>query len=160
MSKDAFEQFMQHMPLEGDMDLIVLKGHLLVQEGLWSILEKRLKNPKVVEKNDQQFGFFQLMCVGQALVEEDEVQFHEANWLWNSIVKLNELRNKIAHKLDCAGLEDRINYIISLPPEKLDGMNGNTTTINRFSYACFQMCLMLEILATPIDWQLIEYEAD
>ena len=54
-------QFDKHMPYNGDYNLSILKGHLLVQERLWNILKRRLPNHDVLADKKIQLEFYTLI---------------------------------------------------------------------------------------------------
>ena len=37
------ERFLKHMPFKGDSDLVILKGHLLIEELLSELIEEKIK---------------------------------------------------------------------------------------------------------------------
>jgi hypothetical protein len=44
----AFERFNDHLPKESDIVLTILKGHLLIEEQLWLLINHRLTSPKAL----------------------------------------------------------------------------------------------------------------
>lgn len=73
------------------------------------IIDERLKNPIAVSKLD--LTCHQRICLAQALLPPDtEV------WLWPSLLKLNKLRNDIAHQIEPRGLQDRLNNFMQSVP--------------------------------------------
>jgi hypothetical protein len=105
----AFRRFLLLMPHGKELDLVLLKAHLLVEEQVRQIVDERLKNPRALE--DTRIDCHQAICIAQAFFPED----HQP-WLWAALKKLNKLRNDIAHKLEPKGLADRIDDFVSSFP--------------------------------------------
>lgn len=84
---------LKHLPEEGDESLIVLKGHLLIEELLFTIVSRSSALPAALE--DARLSFFNLACVAKALVFEERTSY-----LWEAIFALNALRNVYAHNLE------------------------------------------------------------
>jgi hypothetical protein len=80
----------EHMPKTDDVTLIVLKGHLLVEEVLFQLAETALPNPQYLPK----FMFHKLACVVRAAVPK-----RSEDPCWELILTLNSLRNDFAHNL-------------------------------------------------------------
>lgn len=78
-----------------DVVLLVLKGHLLVEERLNEILASYVAQPSVLERANLRYHQLATFC---------EALFHSADqaWVWESVRHLNTLRNDLAHKLESA----------------------------------------------------------
>ena len=98
-TKALRDRYMEHMPDADDLTLVILKGHLLVEELLDRILSTIVCSPDVLV--DARFTFFQKASLAKALYWGDATDAH-----WDLLIKLNHLRNDLAH---------------SLEPQKLDG---------------------------------------
>lgn len=96
----ALEEFEKHLPPSLDSELLVLKGHLLVEELLEVYLWNNLANPRELE--DARLSFAQKLSLVAALHADSE-----SNWLWKSVRLLNSLRNDLAHKLE-SGRKDKL----------------------------------------------------
>jgi hypothetical protein len=81
----------KHMPQTDDVILIVLKGHLLIEEQLVDLANWALPNPQFLPK----FMFYNLAKVVRAAVPQ-----RSDDPSWELILKLNQLRNDLAHKLE------------------------------------------------------------
>jgi len=90
---EAFMRFARHLPTEGDMALLVLKGHLLIEEQMVLLVESRLSNPSALDS--ARLTFAQYLCVLRAMSTEDRKYFSVAK-------RLNNLRNSLVHKLSSA----------------------------------------------------------
>jgi len=99
---DRIYQFMDDMkkhqadlPDTPDHILVVLKGHLLVEQEINSLLEAKLPNPDVLKLREVKGPrFFHKVCLLKALIPKPKPVK-----LWVIIEKLNKLRNKFAHNL-------------------------------------------------------------
>jgi hypothetical protein len=109
----SLEQFLSHLPPGRDEELLVLKGHLLVERLVARYLRSRLPNPEQLEKVGLRFA--QKVAVASAMSSEAD----EA-WLWQAIFLLNQLRNELAHDLDKprhAALLARFLTVVEKSPE-------------------------------------------
>lgn len=97
----SFERFFTHLPTTNDLTLIILKGHLLVEEEINEILDMKLKESSAIYQ--ARLGFHQRLAVLKALTGTTDDPF-----LYSSIEKLNSLRNKISHNLEPNDLEIKI----------------------------------------------------
>lgn len=87
-----------HFPLDAnetsDQTLVViLKGHLLLEELVRHIISERVKNPKALLLG--RFDCYNAICFAQALVGDEA---EEA--LWQHLRALNKIRNNIAHNVE------------------------------------------------------------
>jgi hypothetical protein len=98
---DAFRRFMLLLPREKDPVLVVLKGHLLIEEQLRLVVDARVAKPDAVAK--AQLECFQVICLVEALCLNEAPLF-----VWDALRKLNKLRNDLAHKLEPKGVHDRM----------------------------------------------------
>ncbi|TCA40284.1 hypothetical protein E0H72_21015 [Rhizobium leguminosarum bv. viciae] len=99
-----FRRFLTLLPRGQDLTLIILKGHLLIEEQVWKVISSRLKKPKALR--DGRIESHQAICIAEAFCPEDDD-------LWQSAKKLNKIRNDIAHNvIPPAGLNDRIDDFV------------------------------------------------
>lgn len=89
---DRAKYLMKHLPMTDDIIVIVLKGHLIIEEILNEILKSHCHNySSICEAN---LTFYQKAHVAKALISGfDEISFP-------AIFLLNRLRNDLAHNLD------------------------------------------------------------
>ncbi len=97
-----FKKLLLHLPAVKDPTVVILRGHLLAEELLDELIALHLKDTTAIKK--ARFTFFQKLCIAQGLMGK----FPE----WKSIKELNELRNKIGHKLPDSKLADKIDSIL------------------------------------------------
>ena len=105
--EDMFEKLLRfslHLPSDGGQDLIVLKGHLLIEEVISDILAAYLakSNPLGINlKNNLMFN--QKMNLCWALTgDKFEDEF------WRSVKLLNSIRNSMAHSIDPKNIDNKI----------------------------------------------------
>jgi hypothetical protein len=95
------------MPETDDLTLIVLKGHLLVEEALNDVAGSVLPHPEHL--SSARLGFFALACVVRAAVAEKST-----NEAWNLIAMLNTLRNNLAHGLESPKRPELIRNVLQI----------------------------------------------
>ena len=82
--------------LESDDEaLIVLKGHLVIEERITATIEKFVFHPEHLENARLTFAHKIAIARSMSLDESDSP-------MWGGIEKLNALRNKLSHSLDGA----------------------------------------------------------
>lgn len=94
-----------HMPEVDDLALIVLKGHLLVEEMLRELADLASAHPEHLQT--AQLGFSKLANIVRAIVpwrSDDEC--------WSLILGLNKLRNMLAHQLEPQDLRNAIDSVL------------------------------------------------
>jgi hypothetical protein len=89
----------RHLPTEGDLSLIVLKGHLLIEELLHALVQSSVPHPSSLDHAN--LSFHDIACVAESLFFEER---HEH--IWKSIHALNTLRNAYAHHIEPPKLDD------------------------------------------------------
>jgi hypothetical protein len=102
------QRFISHLPLNTtDRVLVVLKGHLLVEELLREYVEMHVRDPGPLL--DARLTFHQCLCLARAF---DDDPLREKLWL--VIEKLNSLRNKLAHSLEPKDVERSVREFIQM----------------------------------------------
>lgn len=84
--------FADHFNTVDEQAQILLKGHLLIEEKLYDIISNFVFHPDLLEK--AKLGFYQKLHLARSF-SLDEYN----SSIWELILSLNSLRNKIAHKL-------------------------------------------------------------
>lgn len=140
----AFERFKEHLPTGGDMTLMILKGHLLIEEQIAILIRKRIPKPDALREAD--LTSHQQICLAEALIDELSLDGND-RWLWPAIKKLNNLRNDIAHNLSKSGIDDRIADFVSRVPNKTE--SGNLC--HNFEFALWVTCAEVHLRITPPD---------
>ncbi len=111
-----------------DVTLMALKGHLLIEEQLVSILKSRVSYSKALE--EARLSFFQRLCLAKALGYRKE-----NDWVWHSIKKLNSVRNDLAHKVEPAKLNIKLREFLELVEDS--GLRRQQGNLQSRLKACF-----------------------
>lgn len=142
---EAFERFLELFPHGKGPDLVILKGHLLVEELLRRVVAERVQKPEALRADKAaRFECRQIIALAEALCAPDTEP-----WIWTAVVKLNELRNKIAHNLEPSGLKDRMEHITSVVREHsifADHGYGTDDKFIQFEYALWVLYAKLSAL--------------
>jgi hypothetical protein len=107
---EAFRAFVNRLPHGKDLELVVLKAHLLIEERLNALIAARLKNPASLLA-EERFESYYRIRLAQSFFPPD---FHP--WLWKALLTLNKVRNRVAHSVAPKGFEGLIDEIISTVP--------------------------------------------
>lgn len=101
-------RFVTHLPLDSsDRVLVVLKGHLLVEELLREYIDAHVIRADKLQ--DARLTFHQCLCLARAFSDGESNEK-----LWDSIEKLNGLRNKLAHSLEPKDVDRRIKEFVEV----------------------------------------------
>ncbi|ARU87844.1 hypothetical protein B9K09_07635 [Pseudomonas sp. M30-35] len=101
---DDFKRYLEHMPIKSDVSLSVLKGHLLIEELIWSLIRSKVVSSSELEKT--RFSFEQLTYLARALSGDSG-----DSWVWDSVKKLNRIRNLLAHRLEPKNLNVKLSEL-------------------------------------------------
>lgn len=99
-------RFMETLPKSGDVELTLLKCHLLVEEALTKIISNSLKNPKYV--SEAKLTFAQKIQLTRASTD-----LSHATWIWQALKLLNQARNKLSHNLTSSEIEEKLEIFIT-----------------------------------------------
>ena len=77
---------------------VVLKGHILVEHILLQILEESSVEPKVLDTI--RLSFYQKAQIVRSLHGTKSKP-----WVWDAVLSINSIRNRIAHKLENPDLD-------------------------------------------------------
>lgn len=102
----SYQRFSKHFPRTGDLTLIVLKGHLLLEEEINDLLSQFMKNKNYIEK--AKLSFYQKICLVESLLLEGSTK----GTCFEIIEMINLLRNNIAHKLEPKKLEAKVRDLL------------------------------------------------
>ncbi|MEZ8154445.1 hypothetical protein AB6D06_20965 [Vibrio sp. 10N.239.311.G01] len=138
---EKLEKFYNLLPSDGDLTLLVLKGHLLIEKQVRSYVYNHFPNQAVLK--DVFKDTYSLFNAGKAYADPDCA---ETLALWECFLKLNKIRNLLAHELDHIGLQHRIDdflktsdRFISFGPDNDSVYSRMHNTIN----AIYQKALYL-----------------
>src|SRR6266542_454222 len=99
--EDAYERYRGLMPKSQDITLLVLKGHLLLEEQLDFFLEEFARNPSLLQK--ARLTFLQKLRLMQAftgLSMRDELS--------KFVEQANIVRNQLAHSAEVGELDLKV----------------------------------------------------
>ncbi len=104
----SLDHYIRNMPPAAttDITLIILKGHLLIEQKVHEFIAQRLLSPEALAA--ARLESHQAICLAEAMALPNE----EPKTLFATIKKINALRNKIAHVLDDPGIDNRIRDIV------------------------------------------------
>jgi hypothetical protein len=105
--KKHFSRYDKHMPDTDDLSLIVLKGHLLIEEMLIDIRDKLL--PHAEHLDSANINFNQLVCVIRSGLRSK----HDHS-SWDLIIGVSKLRNQLVHNLEPHDIENRLSQLFGL----------------------------------------------
>lgn len=112
--RERFDKHLAYTPGDdGDVSILILKGHLLIEESVNDILKKMVINPKALDKANLQM--------------HHKIHILEAIFFLPGFVNavaavsaLNKLRNRLAHHLDADDI-DRLSLAFVKAVEKDSG---------------------------------------
>src|SRR5262249_29809456 len=93
-----------------DGTLLVLKGHLLLEETLYEAVCAKCPNPEYLGR--ARLTAYQLITLARALYPDppgDEKRRLRRSDLWDAMEALNTLRNELSHKLEPRNLAPLLN---------------------------------------------------
>jgi hypothetical protein len=104
----VYDLFLQHMPdQDADLELVILKGQLLVEYRLKEFLNERLLSPGALA--DARLTAHQVICLAEAMCLDNE----DPHWLFGMARKLNALRNALAHNLAPSGIQEKVDAFVA-----------------------------------------------
>jgi hypothetical protein len=108
--KDALKKIWQCfeiLPEERGYEYLILKGHLLAEEEMLNYIKRAVPNATPIIEG--RFSFYQLVQIVEAMRPTGV-----DTWLWESLRKLNSLRNEMAHNLQPQGLERKAKELVKI----------------------------------------------
>jgi hypothetical protein len=122
----------EHLPRDGNPELTILKGHLLVEEQLYALVRKGVAHPEFVPK----LQFKSMIGVARAVSSQAETE-----WIWRACDALNALRNCLSHDLDRKDFPAKQEKFISTVEQAKGAPDAVDTTpkFTRFHWALLQL---------------------
>jgi len=92
------ERFQEKIELKSgaDIEMILLKVHLLIEEQLQSFVDGAVRDTSLLAR--ARFSFAQRLILAEALHRAPECFGY--GWAWEAVRFLNTLRNQMAHNLE------------------------------------------------------------
>ena len=137
----AFKRFLTRLPHGADVDLLILKAHLLVEEQVNALIRERLKSPDVLLQ-EERFESIYRICLAQSFFEPGHWP-----WLWRSIGQLNKLRNRVAHQIDPKGRDNIMEDIVQSIPSTAG--KDSRPLQERFEFALWFLFEAISSLVEP-----------
>jgi hypothetical protein len=108
-------RFQEHLKRANPLE-ILLRGHLWAESELIGIIEDTLPHPERVELSRISFPLKVALVAANGYLEPDDVA---------AFLKLNSLRNKLAHNLHIELGEELVNELLASLSQRLRYMYGN-----------------------------------
>ena len=106
-SENYFEKLKSHLPVIKDPTVVILRGHLLIEELLEELIAASLSDATAIR--DARFTFFQKLCLCRGLIGTAN-----EDGLWKPIEALNALRNIISHRLPDEALSKKLDSVLKV----------------------------------------------
>lgn len=140
---DAFKKFLSVLPHGQDTELVLLKGHILIEEQIRSLADRRLRNSAALYEVNTRLDCHQAIQLAKAFFPPG----HQPE-LWEAVAKLNKMRNDIAHNiLPCGSLNDRISAWVEAFPTDFRDLADKTLRFEFTLWALFDA--VSELVDTP-----------
>jgi len=101
----VLQKHIKHMPQGDDTTLIILKGHLLLEELLMQIVRTVVAHGNLLE--DTRLTFAELASLARSMCWSK----HNSD-MWDLISSINVLRNDLAHKLESPKFEQKLKHVL------------------------------------------------
>lgn len=139
----AFKRFLSVLPHGQDVELVLLKGHILIEEQIRTLIDRRLRNPDALREPNAELECHQAIHLAKAFFPPG-YQLE----LWKTLAKLNKMRNDIAHNiLPRESLSSRITAWIDSFPTGFHDFPDNAL---RFEFTLWSLFdAVSEIVDTP-----------
>ena len=113
-SSKYFEELKTHLPIVKDPTVIILRGHLLVEDLMDEFIAANLRDPNVIK--NARLTFFQKLCIVQGIIGSSS-----DGHMWGPIIALNKLRNTVSHSLPDETLSQKLDPVLkAFFPENFD----------------------------------------
>jgi len=137
---DDWKRHQEFLPKSSNLELHVLKAHLVIEEMIFGMVSKYCRNP--AQLDSARLSFSQLCSIARALVVIPEDPDR-----WKAILLVNKLRNKFAHNLQPDAVDNIVDQICRLV--KCHGRNetksGDAKLLADFGYAFGKIVGMLSV---------------
>lgn len=104
-STQYLQRLKENLPVGKDPTVVILRGHLFVEELLDEIITVALKDASAIQA--ARLTFFQKLCLAQGVLGLEKNCF-----MWKPFKDLNKLRNDISHKLPDATLSKKLDTLL------------------------------------------------
>ncbi len=105
----------EHLDKVDEPILVILKGHLLVEQALYEIVNDSVSEPKFIQYAN--LRFHQLMNLARAIYPYFGLKENDDSAkVWEAISALNKIRNISAHSLDHGDIKNHLKALFILSP--------------------------------------------
>jgi len=137
MSEEA-EKIVRTIYKKDDLLMVILRGHLLIEETVDEIIYSYLPKPEYFKKTHLTFN-------SKVLIARSMCWEKSESEIWDLILRFNQLRNDFAHKLTSVEREKKIGELISLYDQSIEEDN-ETLTYAMDQNLCFVIAYILGFL--------------
>lgn len=134
VNMDGLIRYITHLPRSGDVELTLLKTHLLIEELLTHILEKKSLKPAHLRK--AKLSFAQKIVLIRCFSD-----IAESSWVWGGLKKINDARNSLSHKLEREEIEGKIADFVDYVETQTEPIDAKflSEKFSRLHYASFYL---------------------
>lgn len=151
------DEFFDVLPRDGDIVLLILKGHLLVEKQVRRFVHNHFPNQQALK--GERWEASTMIAMGKAHCEGGS---EETMQLWDAVKKLNNVRNYLAHRLDLSGLDHKLEDFLKCADRfvviRPVGPEGNDPVFQRLSDAINALHQKVLYLATNAEKRMQQYE--
>jgi hypothetical protein len=104
---EGLKRFDRLIPPTSDTLVIVLKGHLLIEEQLQSLIEAAVRNPEVTR--EARLSFYQRLKFAQSIAGH-----FSKSLVWEATEALNSVRNRLVHLAEPAPTEELLSSFLQV----------------------------------------------
>ncbi len=138
-SKAALARHQSHFPSGAELSIQILKGHLLVEELVRELVLAKLPHSEALEGDSgASFTCHQMICLAQAIASASNA----LPWIWRAAKKLNNIRNKLAHRLDYTVLETNVSAFTSYCVQEQPDIKTDMESTGIPPDHLFESCIM------------------
>lgn len=112
--ENGIRRFNLLVPAVGDILVIILKGHLLIEEQLESIITAAVKNPQKIR--EARLTFAQRLKLVEAIVGH----IKKTSVIWEATGALNSIRNRLVHVAEPAVTEELLSPFFAICEKEKD----------------------------------------
>lgn len=114
---EDIKRFLQMLKLHpgADLHMILLRGHLLIEEALQSFIEQMVPNKAPLVR--ARLSFSQRLAVAEALHPDRDL--FGLGWIWSSIKALNGIRNMMVHSIAPAKFDHELDAFMLAIEQRL-----------------------------------------
>jgi hypothetical protein len=137
-------RFAEHLPKSGDIELSLIKAHLLIEEALTSIILKAARHPKYIKRARLTFSTKISLARSFCDLEDDP-------WLWSALTKLNDARNELVHGLSNQNMRIKLDEFVRFV-EAEQGTPDNSLLLGAFAPFHWAASKLFTILSLQADF--------